>query len=864
MKRLGSFLLSALFILCSVLPVGAAVMNPDEYINSSTPSKTTNSKIIDYINKKKSEGNGTVYCINRDQVLYYETFFDEERDYEGLAFSQHFKSNATIPEMQKKLKTGSIYFRYTHSPEVYDNQAAVSSLAGSWFPCKITWDAQKKKWSISDDAGLLFQDPTDRMRGKWKIELKGTDATGKNLFDKESVGFAQFLVHKAPVPKITFSESGDTATLQDGGSYDLDYQYKKNSKKNIANDREYSGIKEFYWSAKIGENWVDAGTGPVVTFQKNGKQVTDYMLTVEDYDGAFTSVSQSSLILEKPQAQFEFQVGNKTTEHVYIGNRGHETIQVNPFIAWNDEAYSNPPYTSSGTRTEKWTALATMENRDNTETFNLDIMKKRFSNIIKNNKIQVELEAKNKYDYYDTDTKTAEIVTIATTDKTGTEGTTACLECYAVIAPKKPFAAGTAAKIILENNNNKVHFEELKVVLNAPEAGINNMEMELKNNRFQYDIPLKNPDSYNKVWWDGFDYEFLIYSKRTGEFLHQETGNIFIHTPITVDGFINGSDEETEINTDEPIEITAETTKYTEKVTVKFPVDVIVDEKVIKAGDPIELTPDDSSHTKWSVDIIISSDTVSEDTKITAEFEAESYNKRDKGTDEVEAVVVSYRLLNFRITKIRDFKLAAFYEALGKFKDIEMNVDYMAIDAASFAPFVLESLTKGYLFEFKIDSINFNEEADTIVITPSFYTMKNGVRIENAKNGYWIDSNKRIWKIGEGGHEQYASIVLTKENREITDKNKATWSGKYMIPGSSFLSDSKSTSNALANKVDGDIIVYFDIEGYKNRVPKFNYNLKQWGKERKIIKNPYKIGDVIRYDGKKSNLDDLEVIRVRP
>ena len=49
-----------------------------------------------------------------------------------------------------------------------------------------------------------------------------------------------------------------------------------------------------------------------------------------------------------------------------------------------------------------------------------------------------------------------------------------------------------------------------------------------------------------------------------------------------------------------------------------------------------------------------------------------------------------------------------------------------------------------------------------------------------------------------------------------------------------------------------------------NIPPKYDYNLQQWPAERTEIKNPYEIGDVIRYDYTKSSLDDIDIIINRP
>ncbi len=834
----------------------------DNYVNGSTPKNVSINKIITYFNGKPTNTISNIFCVNRDKITYFESFFDEERDYYDLSPNIRLQPDIALTEEQKKINPVSLKIKYEHDPSCYDNPVSVSNLSSNYYDIFVKWNTSSGKWELEDAEDILFHIPTEDKRGIWKISLSGYDSTGKPVFDKQTEGFTTFRVHKAPVPKFKFSENENTISFYDDGSYDYDYMYRKNSHKNNKNDREYSGIKEFYWSVKADGAWVDIGTGTSVQYTKSGKAITDFMLTVEDYDGAKTSISKTKLLLEKPDANFEFLAGSTHTTYFYEGNKGHETITVNPLIAWNDEAFSKELYGREGTQTQTWTALNTMDTSNSTNDFILNILKGKYNSIIKNNLLPVELLAKNKYDYFDTVKKEASILKITTNDLTGTVDTASCSHCQAITTPKMPYLVDTTAKMIYQITN-KVNKNDLKIVLSASEAGINNAIIEpSENGSFNYDIPLQDPETYSKAWWDNFSYSFDIYSKRTNELLHQDTGKVYIHTPITVDGYINGS-KSSDINNEEPIEITANTPKYAETVTATFPVETVVDGKTLAANTPIYLNTDNSSHTTWSKNIRIT-ESSEDDKPISIQFEAIAYNKRDKATDNINATIVSYRLLNFRVTKVRDLKLENFYKSGNGFSDVEMNVSKMAIDTNSFAPYPIEALTKGYAFEFKIDSINFNKDVDKIVITPSLYAVSGNYRNPTAKKGYWIDSNKQVWEIGTGGHQAYQSIVLTKSNRTLTGGSHATWQGRYLVPGTTFLTENgTSTANALKSKLNADIIVNFHIVGYKGNVPKFDYNIKQWEKERSVQKVPYQIGDVIRYNGQKSNLDDLNVIRNR-
>ena len=120
-------------------------------------------------------------------------------------------------------------------------------------------------------------------------------------------------------------------------------------------------------------------------------------------------------------------------------------------------------------------------------------------------------------------------------------------------------------------------------------------------------------------------------------------------------------------------------------------------------------------------------------------------------------------------------------------------------------------------------------------------------------------------KAGEGAHKAWAYVRLGKENRIIKGDNKATWRGSYLIPGTAWAVPLGTTAaNAASKRLGRDIIVSFEIKAYKDGVMKYDYNLQRWPIERNTVKQPYEIGDVIRYSHTKCNLDDNNVILNRP
>jgi hypothetical protein len=226
----------------------------------------------------------------------------------------------------------------------------------------------------------------------------------------------------------------------------------------------------------------------------------------------------------------------------------------------------------------------------------------------------------------------------------------------------------------------------------------------------------------------------------------------------------------------------------------------------------------------------------------------------------------SFRLLSFRVMKVKDLHLESYYydSATGLYVDRPINVNNMAVDYLNFGGMV-DGLTKGYLFEFEIDTVNFSGSADTIKITPHFYTCDDLLRDSEERDLYWENSYHEVMKAGEGGHASWADITLDSNDRVITGVNTATWRGSYLIPGTAWAVPlGTSSANAKASRINRDIIVSFEIKGYKDGIMKYDYNLQQWPLERTVEKQPYKIGDVIRYSHLKCNLDDIDVIINRP
>jgi hypothetical protein len=225
---------------------------------------------------------------------------------------------------------------------------------------------------------------------------------------------------------------------------------------------------------------------------------------------------------------------------------------------------------------------------------------------------------------------------------------------------------------------------------------------------------------------------------------------------------------------------------------------------------------------------------------------------------QVLTVEESFKLIGFRVVLIRDLQLESYYKdpVTGGYRDKPIYADRMAVDGSNFG---ISSVTKGYQFEFEIDSVNFNDSGDTILIQPHFYTCDSFSRDPAERDLYWEDSSHKIWKAGQGGHSPWNTILLKASNRRATGSNTASWRGTYLIPSTAWAVPMGTPEDgAKASDLKRDIVVSFQIKGYKAGILKFDYNAKQWPLERTSTKAPYEIGDVIRYSHLKGSLDDIK------
>lgn len=252
-------------------------------------------------------------------------------------------------------------------------------------------------------------------------------------------------------------------------------------------------------------------------------------------------------------------------------------------------------------------------------------------------------------------------------------------------------------------------------------------------------------------------------------------------------------------------------------------------------------------------------------------------------TKATERIFIECSLQNFRITDITDRK----WENVFWNPDFKTGKPTYAYYPVNMMPVDLHPTKKilpkkGYAFYFNMTSKGLNENADTVVIKPRFYYLKD---LTNAsiKNSFEVDL---YYDLGKEYLIQYGStrdhfnmnykmanntyviggltnLTLDKNVRTITDTKNSKWFGRFALmattkavkKGTPIVVNGKVNNDALLTK--GCILINFTIEGYKKGNKVFDYNPDQWTIEGgPKDKNLFYTGDTIIFDLSHSALDD--------
>lgn len=256
------------------------------------------------------------------------------------------------------------------------------------------------------------------------------------------------------------------------------------------------------------------------------------------------------------------------------------------------------------------------------------------------------------------------------------------------------------------------------------------------------------------------------------------------------------------------------------------------------------------------------------------------------------------KLTNFEVTDIRDPRWTNVFwndDSYKDYKNFSFKANQLPVDEESHPTLRNALPKKGYAFYWDITSEYIYRQNDRIEITPTFYYLQGTNRIR--ADAYYNNDNNPLVKFGTEQDDSklylntntygnvlignYNKLILTRgvricKGREWIDKDEVSgngwkdeiqysdgkiqwWYGKYYIPASTFFvksGDKPLPQNKLTG--GGDILINFEIIGYKNGVETFsssqifNYTQKQWSIEGGPKSNAldYKVGDTIVYNAK--------------
>lgn len=257
-------------------------------------------------------------------------------------------------------------------------------------------------------------------------------------------------------------------------------------------------------------------------------------------------------------------------------------------------------------------------------------------------------------------------------------------------------------------------------------------------------------------------------------------------------------------------------------------------------------------------------------------------------TETSERLNIRCYLYDFRITDIKDPNWKPYFRRTDSslIKEAALKVNKLpAVNrpvAFNKAGLINNTIPKkGYAFYFRFNSKGLNENADSVIITPSFYYVKDTKGSSKTPVDLYYKVNNQYIKFGSAQDKHQVDYnglkigtltALNKLPRTFdlnVDPKTGEWGGDYYIPAETIALKQGSKFRYDDRLKDGYIVVNFKINAYKGGVLVFSYLTDitkgvdgvQWLKERdteppKYIFNP---GDAILFNNRYSSLDDYRI-----
>ncbi len=821
-KKIRYLVVTFLIVLLTAVTINAAPANYDYY------QSLEKDNLYNYIDKFKRFSNKVLYCIGRDMVQYKKLFSDEEKDYPINSYftvnQKKTNMNNIISEIVKTTKSNGLEIKYEHNPTYYDNPVARNLKDdGRWHRVDAFFDSKINQWQLKNAPGsdFLFTNPIDSWRGEIKVRLRGFDDTGNKYFDKAGESSATIYVHKAPIPKFTVLENAGVVTLTDNGSYDYDYQYSKPN----------NGIKQYYWYIELdGKEWISIGQGRSVSYPTWGRTVTDYRLTVEDYDGAFTSISKKALILDEPDLDFNYTVGGRYADYAYKGNIANEVIGVHSSVAWNDEAYAPFLYTTSGNQTQKYTATKTGDYVSNINLpdwnalgnfYSNNVLQPKFNTLNDNKKIQTRFEASNRYDKTSQVTKDIAVKQVETVQKGQARNGDVVFEDVASdkadytyvdtnkLTPAYSYLIGKRAVTV--GNDVQFSFESVKDVADDLKGIITVVGRQLSTDpvygRLNAVLQSGNINWDSPSNWDKINYTFDIYSGRTNQHLNTFSNSLLVHTPVTVTGTVGN------MMTEEVFTLKAQSTKYARTIEAKFPFDVFEVTGVNPDGTPrgnriptgTKIQLNRVNQTDWSKDFYIPDGALADDATALINLYSTAENGRDADVGSVETFIEVIKIYDLKVIFTGDVNWRNYYfDSASIFKSgTEIKTNKMPANKNNLVDAPL-GIKAGYNVHLFVTSKGLPTNNQDYVFLNKATFKKNGIEKST------VNENKKWVKVTQGNKNSFGFSPYVLSMIDSMPASEQLWYLKYTLP----------------LNIESGTDVIFDIDGYKGNALRYHYNDK--------------------------------------
>lgn len=377
---------------------------------------------------------------------------------------------------------------------------------------------------------------------------------------------------------------------------------------------------------------------------------------------------------------------------------------------------------------------------------------------------------------------------------------------------------------------------------------------------------------------------------RAGSVREDIQWDVKVHTPIDLEGYINGRSqgEDIVVVSDDTFKVRVDVSQYTEEVTVELPFDCMdsLRTKTYRAGETIKLEGD-LGDMSFSKTLYLPPDSVDIETENQqAVFRAYAIN-HSKANPNMEIEIVDFKTIgvkleSLRITRIADYSWKSYFRrGDGSLRDLAIEgikVEDMPVYHNDYE----EGIKLGYKVYFKIDSVGLSEAEDEIEIEVKYYALDEDNKLYRADIYLEDDNSGEYKKLEESLYKDMAkNITIDRSFRDshesFPDKSTYnTWGFDIFLPYTTkVVKEGEELDLIKDNTKKFKLLVVFDIVGHKATGARYDYSQREvlwssgdgsiYGRSRPtnidLLGKGRSRGEVFYYNLRKTLLDDLELNR---